>query len=92
MLVNVYVVANEHVLLEAAYGLGPASVNRAGRMFEVVQAMLALVVRLGKFLQIGQQERGWRTTLSLRMISSSRCLPSETSRFLTIFLCTCSNG
>ena len=45
--------ANEHVSLKAAYGLGPPCVDRAGRMFEVVQAVLAVVVWLGKFLQIG---------------------------------------
>lgn len=55
MFVNVSIAANEHVSLkvEAAYGLGPACVDRAGRMFEVVQAMLTLVVWLGKVLQIG---------------------------------------
>lgn len=61
-------VANGHVLPERAHSLGPTCVDRAGSMLEVVQAMLAVIVGLGKFLQICQQERWGRMTLSLRMI------------------------
>lgn len=49
---SVYGDASDTLLARAAHCLGATRVNRAGGMLEVVQVVLAVVIWLGKFLQV----------------------------------------